>query len=333
MVDVSLLFIYVIANFTVAYASFRSLPAYMSGGQYTDLDEDDGQEMKLSMALTFIVSASLGLVFLFYFVATLSKVMLVGISIVSCLAFIFLIEPYLEKMLPETLLRQEMSLPVVGAVNWLTLIEMPLGVGVVIVWLLARDTQQEVTFPWTMLPPAWFMNDVLAFAICVLMISSVRIKDMKVASVLLCGILCYDVFWVYLSPYVFGKNVMVTVAGKIDLPIKIVVPYFKGEGQSMIGLGDMVLPGLLTGFLLRFDRGRNDVSDMYFTTCMVGYAMGLALCLLVLITFHAAQPAMLYLSPCTLLCVYGQASRRKEIGMLWRGDYSYEAISTDDLSL
>jgi len=125
----------------------------------------------------------------------------------------------------------------------------------------------------------------------------------------------------------------VTVASGIDLPIKIVIPYFKGIGFSMIGLGDMVLPGLFSGFLLRFDRGRNDNNDLYFTTCMIGYAMGLALCLLVLITFKAAQPAMLYLSPCTLLCVYIQAARRNEVNMLWRGDYQYESINANDLSL
>ena len=32
----------------------------------------------------------------------------------------------------------------------------------------------------------------------------------------------------------------VTVATGIDLPIKIVIPYFKGVGSSMIGLGDLV---------------------------------------------------------------------------------------------
>merc|ERR1711871_1464557 len=325
MADVSLLAIYVVANFTVAYASFRSLPPHLKGDEYADVDEDeDAQEMKLSMALTFAVSASIGLICLFYFIATLSKVMLVGVSIVSCLAFIFLVEPFLEKILPDTLLRTEVMLPCVGPVNCLTLIEMPIGVGVVVLWLLAR------TEGWDC---AWFLNDVLAFSICVLMLASIKIPDMKVACALLVAILCYDVFWVYISPFLFKKNVMVTVASGINLPIKIVIPYFKGFGFSMIGLGDIVLPGLFTSFLLRFDRGRNDVNDLYFTTCMVGYALGLALTLLVLITFHAAQPAMLYLSPCTLACVYAQAHRRNELGMLWRGDYQYEPISTDDLGL
>jgi len=108
----------------------------------------------------------------------------------------------------------------------------------------------------------------------------------------------------------------------------------KGVGFSMIGLGDIVLPGLFTAFLLRFDRGRNDANDLYFTTAMVGYAFGLAMCLLTLITFHAAQPAMFFLTPSLLLSVYIQASRMGEVGLLWRNDYQYQGVcSTDDLAL
>ena len=279
--------------------------------------------------------------------------MLVGVSIVSCLAFIFLVEPFLEKILPDTvphpllflshtptnddrelassdpwflcqLLRTEVMLPCVGPVNCLTLIEMPIGVGVVVLWLLAR------TEGWDC---AWFLNDVLAFSICVLMIASIKIPDMKVACALLVAILCYDVFWVYISPFLFKKNVMVTVASGINLPIKIVIPYFKGFGFSMIGLGDIVLPGLFTSFLLRFDRGRNDANDLYFSTGMVGYAFGLACCLLVLIVFKAAQPAMFFLSPSLLGAIYCQANRHGELSMLWRGDYRYEAIGKDELDV
>ena len=108
---------------------------------------------------------------------------------------------------------------------------------------------------------------------------------------------------------------MVTVASGINLPIKIVIPYFKGcprfslnidprligpslllclyiegVGFSMIGLGDIVLPGLFTAFLLRFDRGRNDANDLYFTTAMVGYAFGLAMCLLTVVHLCLVAP-------------------------------------------
>lgn len=48
------------------------------------------------------------------------------------------------------------------------------------------------------------------------------------------------------SPY------MVTVATELDVPIKIV---FEGPGKaSMLGLGDIVLPGIFVGLCLRFDH-------------------------------------------------------------------------------
>jgi len=322
MADFSLFFIYCIANLTVVYAAYRALPSYMVGGKYDE--EADGEEFKASTALMFVAAASVGLLLMFYFLATLSKVLLVGVSIVSCLSIIFLVEPYLETCLPDNLLRAEVQIPLLGSLNCLTLVELPLGVGTVILWLLVRKT-------WDY---AWVLNDVIAFSICVLMIASIRIPNLKVASVLLVAVLFYDVFWVYVSPYIWHKNVMVTVATGIDLPIKIVIPYFKGVGSSMIGLGDLVLPGLFSAFLLRFDKGRNDTNNLYFTTCTLGYATGLALCLLCVVFFGAAQPAMLYISPCTLLLVYIQAGCRKEFSMLWNGNPEYEVICRgDDLSL
>lgn len=50
------------------------------------------------------------------------------------------------------------------------------------------------------------------------------------------------------SPY------MITVAKKVDAPIKLV---FQGtSGVSMLGLGDIIIPGLLMGLALRFDLYR-----------------------------------------------------------------------------
>lgn len=320
--DLSILFIYVIANLTVFYGAFRSLPSHMLGGKYED--GAGGGEVRISSALLFVAAASLGLLLMFYFIATMSKVLLIGVSIVSCLSLIFLVEPYFEKCLPDSLLRSEFACPLIGSLNCLTLIELPFGLGGVLLWLVARDSWEY----------AWVLSNVLAFSICVLMIASVRVTNLRVATVLLLAMVAYDVFWVYLSPYIFHQNVMLTVASGVDLPIKIVVPYFKGTGTSLVGLGDLVLPGLLSAFLLRFDRGRSDKSDVYFTTCTVGYAIGFALCCLSIVVLGAAQPAMLYISVCMLALVYIKACCRRELPMLWNGNPEYELIERgDDLSL
>jgi len=312
--DPSLLAIFCIANLTVMYGAYRSLPSYMLGGRYGD--EAEGQEFKTSTALLFVVCASVGLMLMFYLEEALSKVMLLGMSILSCLAVIFLVEPYLERCIPDQLIRKEFGVPTIGAVNCLTLIELPLGCGVVALWLLVRGSWQY----------AWVVNDVLGFSIAVLIIASVRVTNLKVATVLLVMVLLYDVFWVYISPLIFHEDVMLSVTDKLDLPVKIAVPFFRGSGTSIISLGDVVLPGLFSAFLLRFDRRRNDDADMYFVTFTVSYALGLALCLLALVLFNSVQPAMLYLSPCTLVMVYIQAACRKEIPMLWHGNPDYSVI-------
>ncbi|KAL7621524.1 hypothetical protein AAE478_008848 [Parahypoxylon ruwenzoriense] len=60
------------------------------------------------------------------------------------------------------------------------------------------------------------------------------------------GLFLYDIYMVFYTPY------MVTVATKLDVPIKLV---FEGPKKaSMLGLGDIVLPGIFIGLALRFDH-------------------------------------------------------------------------------
>lgn len=110
---------------------------------------------------------------------------------------------------------------------------------------------------------------------------------------------------------------MVAVAKGIDGPIKLLfVRTFKSAdaepGFNMLGLGDVVVPGLFIAMLLRFDarKAKRDGTDgsvlvgtfpaPYFHRSMVAYVLGLALTLYVMYAFDAAQPALLYLVPAVL---------------------------------
>ncbi|KAK8075074.1 hypothetical protein PG997_009737 [Apiospora hydei] len=65
-------------------------------------------------------------------------------------------------------------------------------------------------------------------------------------SCVLFGLFFYDIYMVFYTPY------MVTVATKLDVPIKLV---FEGpQKASMLGLGDIVVPGMFVGLCLRFDH-------------------------------------------------------------------------------
>jgi hypothetical protein len=82
----------------------------------------------------------------------------------------------------------------------------------------------------------------------------------------------------------------------------------------MLGLGDIVIPGIFISLALRYDFAsyvqrtikRNPdatpskedrYSKPYFWTVLVAYIAGLTTTVVVMHTFKAAQPALLYLSP------------------------------------
>lgn len=111
---------------------------------------------------------------------------------------------------------------------------------------------------------------------------------------------------------------MVTVAKNLDGPIKILfprslVPNAKtGKIElSLLGLGDIVIPGFFLALLLRFDAHNANLpyfptdlhakfSKPYFHSALIAYVAGLATTLFVMIQFNAAQPALLYLVPACL---------------------------------
>jgi minor histocompatibility antigen H13 len=108
---------------------------------------------------------------------------------------------------------------------------------------------------------------------------------------------------------------MVTVAKGLDAPIKLLAPRPSSTSPSgadfaMLGLGDVVIPGLMVALCLRFDLAqharrhpgkdvgpRSSFPRPYFWTGVVSYLVGLATTMSVMTYFKAAQPALLYLSP------------------------------------
>lgn len=85
---------------------------------------------------------------------------------------------------------------------------------------------------------------------------------------------------------------MVTVAKSFDAPIKLVFPknLLADPLQfSMLGLGDIVIPGIFIALLLRFDLSRKSKHNVYFIVTYAFYLFGLLLTLFIMHTFRAAQ--------------------------------------------
>ncbi len=65
----------------------------------------------------------------------------------------------------------------------------------------------------------WIANNIFGLAFAVNGIEFLQLNKVANGCILLCGLFFYDVFWV------FGTNVMVTVAKSFDAPIKCIKFY------------------------------------------------------------------------------------------------------------
>ncbi|KAG6842085.1 hypothetical protein C0991_002739 [Blastosporella zonata] len=151
-------------------------------------------------------------------------------------------------------------------------------------------------------------------------LSLLKIDSFYTGAALLTGLFVYDVWWV------FGTDVMVKVATTLDVPIKLLWPkslaFSTERGFTMLGLGDIVVPGTLVAFALRYDHHRaiqtktpnpGSFPKPYFYATLTAYFLGLVTTMCVMHFFKAAQPALLYLSPAGILSFFLTAAVRGEL--------------------
>ncbi|KAL0279626.1 UNVERIFIED_CONTAM: hypothetical protein PYX00_001140 [Menopon gallinae] len=153
---------------------------------------------------------------------------------------------------------------------------------------------------WYLMKKHWIANNLFGIAFAINGVELLHLNNVVTGCILLCGLFVYDIFWV------FGTNVMVTVAKSFEAPIKLVFPHDlleKGLGANnfaMLGLGDIVIPGIFIALLLRFDNSLKRNSKTYFYATFIAYILGLMATICVMHVFKHAQPALLYLVPACL---------------------------------
>ncbi|EXJ80166.1 hypothetical protein A1O1_08308 [Capronia coronata CBS 617.96] len=117
----------------------------------------------------------------------------------------------------------------------------------------------------------WFLTNFLGFSFCYGSLQYMTPTTAWTGTLVLGALFLYDIYFVFFTP------MMVTVATKLDVPIKLLFPRPDGcvlpvgtpEGSpameeylqclakkrtmAMLGLGDIVVPGMMLAFALRFD--------------------------------------------------------------------------------
>uniref|UniRef100_A0A8C3DPB1 RRAD and GEM like GTPase 1 n=1 Tax=Corvus moneduloides TaxID=1196302 RepID=A0A8C3DPB1_CORMO len=177
---------------------------------------------------------------------------------------------------------------------------------------------------WYLLRKHWIANNLFGLAFSLNGVELLHLNNVSTGCILLGGLFIYDVFWV------FGTNVMVTVAKSFEAPIKLVFPQdllekgLDADNFAMLGLGDIVIPGIFIALLLRFDISLKKNTHTYFYTSFVAYIFGLGLTIFIMHIFKHAQPALLYLVPACIGFPLLVALAKGEVTEM----FSYEESST-----
>eukprot|EP00053_Salpingoeca_punica_P017033 m.162839 g.162839 ORF g.162839 m.162839 type:complete len:544 (+) comp17098_c0_seq1:169-1800(+) len=227
-------------------------------------------------------------------------------------------------------LSPQIALPGFGPTPWSSIVATLVGFTVGITWAICRHSHS-----------AWIAQDLLGMAFLTSTIQSLTLPSVRVATMLMVLFLCYDVFFVFITP-LFTRNhdsVMVTAAtggsaSSETLPLVLRLPRFSApacdQGFSMLGFGDVIIPSLLVSLCLRFDclcrlaGKRSPVSWLrfpYAAASLLAYMCGLWTTYMALALSRMAQPALLYLVPWTLITVTVMAWRCNDLDVLWRGDF------------
>lgn len=239
----------------------------------------------------------------------------------------------------------------------------------------------------------WWLTNLLGLSFAYNALQMLSPTTFWTGTLILSTLFVYDIYFVFFTP------LMVTVAKSLDIPAKLLFPRPAGprddpgkQALAMLGLGDIVLPGIIIGLALRFDlylfylrkqshRDRlellerpssletlpkiADAEDQssakrgiqtelvkteyitatggwgdrfwttrkakgeeytqiggtfpktYFQASMTGYVGAMITTLAVMEIFGHAQPALLYLVPGVLGCLWGTAFFNGDISLMW----------------
>ncbi|XP_049979346.1 signal peptide peptidase-like 2B isoform X2 [Alexandromys fortis] len=329
--DYNMVIIFVMAVGTVAlggyWAGSRDVKKYMKHKRDDgpEKQEDEAVDVTPVMICVFVVMCCVMLVLLYYFYDHLVYVIIGIFCLASSTGLYSCLAPCVRKLPFCTCRVPDNNLPYFHKRPQARMLLLALFcVTVTVVWGIFRNEDQ-----W-----AWVLQDILGIAFCLYMLKTIRLPTFKACTLLLLVLFIYDVFFVFITPFLTksGNSIMVEVAtGPSNssthekLPMVLKVPRLNTSPLSLcdrpfslLGFGDILVPGLLVAYCHRFDI-QVQSSRIYFVACTIAYGLGLLVTFVALVLMQRGQPALLYLVPCTLMTSCTVALWRRELGAFWTG--------------
>jgi len=144
-------------------------------------------------------------------------------AVIATVALAFLLLPMCQYIIRPCSDGNKISFGICGRFTGAELLSFSLSVSIVCIWVLTGH---------------WLLMDAMGMGLCVAFIAFVRLPSLKVSTLLLTGLLIYDVFWVFFSSYIFSTNVMVKVTfiNFIKIYIKEHITLFSNKFMTLFYL-------------------------------------------------------------------------------------------------
>ena len=181
----------------------------------------------------------------------------------------------------------------------------------------------------------YILNDIICFCLAFTTLSFIILKSFLLCFVCLFAFFIYDTFWVFYSERIFTENVMVVAATSIQIPIKIEFPILFSNNPikncMLLGLGDILLPGMIIKYSRRFDLLKNKMEKKklgqrkkktkinFYSYNLLLYFISVVLAMIMMFVFDHGQPVLFYISPIFIIGLMGKAYYDGCLGIFWSG--------------
>ena len=174
----------------------------------------------------------------------------------------------------------------------------------------------------------WIINDIICFCLAFTSLSFIILKSFMLCFICLFSFFLYDTFWVFYSEKIFKENVMVVAATSIQIPIKIEFPILFSNNPikncMLLGLGDILLPGVVIKYCRRFDLIRQKIRPKmkemsFYIFNILLYFISVALAMIMMFVFNHGQPVLFYISPIFIIGLMTKAYKEKCLSDFWNG--------------
>ncbi|XP_045152647.1 signal peptide peptidase-like 3 [Echinops telfairi] len=343
LVDSSQVSTFLISILLIVYGSFRSLNMDFenqdkekdnnnSSGSFNGNSTNNSiQTIDSTQALFLPIGASVSLLVMFFFFDSVQVVFTICTAVLATIAFAFLLLPMCQYLTRPCSPQNKISFGCCGRFTAAELLSFSLSVMLVLIWVLTGH---------------WLLMDALAMGLCVAMIAFVRLPSLKVSCLLLSGLLIYDVFWVFFSAYIFNSNVMVKVATQpADNPLDVLSRKLhlgpnvgrsgtrssKGPWRPSFFKAVLGHSPLFVDFVQRQPGDRSSLPSGLApcgTPARFSLPAGLLTATVASRIHRAAQPALLYLVPFTLLPLLTMAYLKGDLRRMWSEPFHSKSSSS-----